>query len=157
MCINGYWVSIDAMTHSYVWHWLIHTCDIDSFICVTLTHSYVWHWYWVSIDAITHSYVWHDSYVETMTHPYVCGMTAWHDYRDVESSPCVVCLDGHCDSFICVTWLLHMYDAWHDYRDGESSPCVLSLSGHHDSLNFVTWLVYLHHAVTGTARVHNVC
>jgi len=95
------------MTHLYVWY--------DSFICVTwlirmcdVTHLYVW-WCYPQFEMWRPDvclYVRHDeSFVWHMTHLYV-----WHD------------------SFICVTWLIHVCDMTHSYVWRDSFICVLVLS-----------------------------
>jgi len=116
--------------------WLIHMCDMthscvrhDSFKCMQmcdLTHSNVCHDSFHSVMCdMTHSntvhifvflYVWHHSptvrlksFICVTRHRYVCDMT--HPYvtcrshvRDVTHT-----LAWH-DSFICVTWLIHIRD-----------------------------------------------
>ena len=126
-------------THVYVWH--------DTFLCVTwlihmcaMTCAYVWHdacicltWH-IYTCGVTSWYVWHAvcyilpyncitlHHAATATHVYmlhitdrwdVCRMTrsyVWHD-----SFICVTWLMHMCNSSICVTWLIHMCDMTHAY------------------------------------------
>ena len=146
------------MTHSYVWHdsficvtWLIHMCD--------MTHSYVWHNSFICVTWLIHLYqcrsggcvnVWHDSFTYmTWLHRdmtpsptsmsmwgscacltwlvYMCDMThsyVRHDMCDVTHS-----YVWH-DSFICVTWLIHLYQC----------RCGGCVHVWHDSFTYMTWL-----------------
>ena len=77
----------------HVW-WHIHVCDMY------MTHSYVWHysaiWVWrAAAKRVSPSYM-----------IYMCDMT--HSYLRHDSSIWVV------NSFMCVTWLIHISYEWHD-------------------------------------------
>ena len=121
------------MTHSYVWHdsficvtWLTLTIRQGPrwFIVVLyVTHLQL-------TCAMTHSYVPHDSFIRVPWLIYMCDMTlayVWHGFiltiwRDppwliVELHVThlqLTCAMTHSydwiDSFICVTWLIHMCD-----------------------------------------------
>jgi len=121
------------MTHSHVWHdsftcvtWLVHAWDIthihvwhDSFTCVTwLTH----------MRDMSHAYVWRDSCrcVTWLVHvcdvTRLCNITLFNKelpHARHDSCTCVTCLTRvrdmtHVyewrDSFICVTWQVHVCD-----------------------------------------------
>ena len=106
------WHDSFDMTHSYMWHdsfdmthfiWFIRICD--------MTHSYMWHDLFVCVTWLIHIWgTWFmrdskskilircltDIYTCDMTYSCICDMThsyIWHD------------------SFIYVTWPVHM---WHD-------------------------------------------
>jgi hypothetical protein len=95
------------MTHPDVGH--------DSFICVTcLIH--MWH--------IIHSYVGRDSSIRAVRHDsFIRGTWLISKYRGLCRSialvPWNMCDMNHScvwhDSFICVTWLIHMCDMTHSY------------------------------------------
>jgi len=119
-----------AMTHSSVWH--------DLFMYVTwLIH--LWHdWFMPHRCDVALSHECHDRFMYvTLTHSYVCDIThsyVWHD------------------SFICVTWRIHMCDMAHSYVRHESCICVTWLihmrdMTHsyvwHDSFIRVTWLIHM--------------
>jgi len=110
------------MTHSYTWH--------DSFIYGTwripirdMTHSYTWHdsfiyvtWR-IPIRDMTHSYTWHDPLrAWDMTHSYVWKVDVLWSELPVDDSTFYV---RH-DSFIYVTWLIHICDMTHSYMGRDS-------------------------------------
>ena len=105
--------------YSYVWTWLIHMCDHDSFICVTMTHSYVWppihvcemndlHAFDTRVKS-RHTYEWgHVIPTNTSRHPHDC----------VFSHVCQTCMNhsfhtyewgGHTYEWVMVT---HMNESW---------------------------------------------
>jgi len=148
------------MTHSYVWHdsfirvtWLIPYMWHDTFInmnesaqtnllCHTPVALYAGHMstikcvtWLIHMCDMTHSYVWPDSFhICDMTHSYIwmsrhrqicCVTHLWHFMQAI----CQHSKVWH-DSFICVTWLIHMYDMTYSYV-------------WHDSFICVTWLIYM--------------
>jgi len=111
------------MTHSYVWH--------DSFTYMTwliyiydMTHSHVWHDSSLIMWDVTKANVWH-----VLLASWLCAQAVWHD-----SFILVTWLIHMCDmtpsyewhaSFICVTWLIHISDVTHSYVWHDSFVCVL--------------------------------
>jgi len=92
-----------GVTNSYVWH--------DSFACVTwlihtwnMTHLYVWHH---SFTRETHLYVWPNS---VKKHIHMWGVIRLYSWRD---------------SFMCMTWLIHMWHVTHLYRDVREHSFVI--------------------------------
>jgi len=104
--------------------WLIHMCDVthsdvwcDSFICVT---------WLIHMCGVTHSYVWLDSfaYVTWLMHMYDASRQLSkyvYDLRCVSRDGYLfvtwlirMCAESQvyawCDSFICVTWPIHIHD-----------------------------------------------
>jgi len=74
------------MTQSYVM-WLIHVCAV--------THSHVWH---VAAER------WSSSTLDYNTaYSFQASMVAWLSHM-------------WCDSFMCVPWLIHIFDIW-QWRD----------------------------------------
>jgi len=124
------------MTDPCVWHesficvtWSIHMCDMD--------YPYVWHDWSICVPGLI--YMWRDLFICEIVYPDV-GLCC-------DALPVVVavyvtwrihtCDISHSyvwhDSFICVTWLIHM---WHD-----SFICVTWLFHMwHDSFIRVTYL-----------------
>ena len=116
--------------------WLIHTCH-DSFIR-TMTNSYVpWHIHMCHdtfICAMTYSYVpWLIHKVQWLIHMWHDSVDRWADSTNgiVRS---LIELDAYShvwhDSFICVTWLIHICDM--------TNPHVW-----YDSFIRVAWLTHL--------------
>ena len=116
-------IRLCAVTDSCVWHdsfirrvWLIHMCDMthsyvwqDSFICVSwlihmcdMTHSVC-----DMTQCVTWLSVWHDSVCD-MT-KCVIGLSVWHDSIMFDMAH----LYARHDSFIRMTWLIHMCDMTH--------------------------------------------
>ena len=112
MCVTGF-IHVCDITHQCVWRdsfmcatWLVHASDMtpscgrhDSFICVT--------WLLRMCD-MTPSYAWHDSFtwaVSRDSSQETNGASALHAGRCAMTHLRV----GH-DSFICVTWRIHMCD-----------------------------------------------
>ena len=90
-----------------------------------MTHSYSF-----TTSDMAHSYVYHDS-----RFIHVCDMTqsmyvTWLIYISVMTHSCV-----HCDAFMCVTWLMHMYNA----------TCVTRLIHIFTTTRsiYVTWLIHI--------------
>jgi len=120
---------IYVMTYSYVWHdaficmtWLIH---VMMYSCVKhvcdMAHSYVWHPH--SCAWHPHSYVWHDSFIyEACMCVCVCVCVCVCAPRVDRHATILICV-WH-DSFVCVTWLIHMCDMTHLYVWHDSSICV---------------------------------
>ena len=96
---------------------------------------------------MTRSYVWRDSFIHVpcliqgydMDHLYGWHSCVRHDSFIRDSFICVTWLIHMChvtysyvwhDSFICVTWLIHMCDMTHSYVWHDSSTCV-------------TWLIHM--------------
>jgi len=109
-----------VVTHSYL-TWLIHVCR-DSFISdmthgIRVTRLRLMATLACSLHMcdMTNSCVWHDSVI--------CAVHMWHA------------------SFMCVTWLIHMWcDMTHGYVWHDSAICVTWFS--HICCSYVTWLVY---------------
>jgi len=134
--------------------WRIHMCD--------MTHSYVWSFTPAKFSQLTYGTVtwylclWHDAFIRDMTH-YTCAMThsyVWHD------------------SFICVPWLIHMYDmTWvldtcnttHSYVPSLSCLLIsrmslMSLNTHMSlSLSWLTPLAYFSHLSHVMSHINELC
>jgi len=167
------------MTHSLVWHdallcftWLIHACDVthlcvwhDPFMCVTwlirihdMPHSYAWHASFMCVTRLIHmcdvnnSHVWHDS--TTRTDLSLSTACVWHDsfrwgthsYEFHDSFLCVtwpihmcdmIYLNVGHDSFICVTWFIHMSSMTHVYRQQDCCHKIPKIREHISTLDRV--------------------
>jgi len=157
-------------THSYVWHdsfifltWLIltcdmtppcdmtrlfHLCDMTFRVCNVPIHMWDMIHSYLQCDNmcdITLPFVWHYSSYVWRAHSYV-----WHD-----SFLCVTWLVHMCDmtrsyvwhdSFLCVTYLVHMWDMTYSYVWQASSlrvTCLIESYVWHDSSIFATWLIHM--------------
>jgi len=111
------------MTHSYVWHDLIHMSDMTHSFATCLIHT----------CDMTHSHVWHDSFICVTWRMLMCDVTyspVWHDSFTYVTWLIQMCDKTHAhvghDSFTCVTWLIHTCKTTH-------------LRVWHDSFVCVTW------------------
>ena len=120
-------VTLAHMWHGllYVWHGLLYVRQ-DICLCVHIlgqkTHPYAWHpsfvmsWLtlcvtWLTLCATRH--------LPLCAHPRQWWVRQW----SIKTKPTLVCIQmcdmTHLcvwlDSFICVTWLIHMYDMTHSY------------------------------------------
>jgi len=171
----GHDAYIYDMTHScltcliHTWHdsfmcvtWPIHMwhdsfiCDqdeCDSFIC-NMIHSYANHVPYEWVKSHTRpagrmcDYTWHDSFmcVTRIIH-------MWHDsfiFDMIPSHPGRMCDLTY--SYVCVTWLICMFDEIHSYAGRDSFTCVTWLihmhdvthsHGGHDFFKSVTWLTHM--------------
>jgi len=133
MCVDSFICDLMDMTHSYVtwWTWLIRTCYV--------TRSHVGHmWWFMQICDVTHSrarVTCERMSHERMSHERMSHVTEeWHIpmsqvthlHKPCDSSICVTCkrkmvytdlwqTHSHLwqDSFIHVTWLIHVCDMIH--------------------------------------------
>jgi len=147
------------------WHiWCnLGACDITptrpSFVCVTwlihmsdMTHSHVRHdtdmyhesficvpWL-INICDMTHSHVWHDSFgCQTWLRyvPWLIHMCLHMSHIWCNLSACVKC---DFDLFICVTWLIHMWDTTHSYVRVHVTHMIYSRRARSSP---TTWLIYM--------------
>ena len=159
--------------------WLIHSCvewrdtlypphaPVLTFLCVRLFISiHVWH------DSCTHMLN-EETYV-TPLHPCSRSYTwdslfvvhVWHDSSihmfngETQLHPCthahIHMCDTLCDSFMCVTWLIHVCDMTHSYVWHDSFICVTWLIHMRDTLcsfSCVTWL-WVSHVTYGWVMSH---
>jgi len=102
--------------------WLVKMCDTtryyvghDSVICVT---------WLIHMCDMSHSYVWRALFV-CVLHIYVCFIYVW-EHVLVVNADLTAAQVGH-DSFICVTWFIHMYDMFHSYMWCALFVCVLHI------------------------------
>jgi len=127
---------------SYIWLSLSHicmshTCDMSHlYVIYDVTHSYMWHYSFICVTWLiricdmTHPYMWHDSSIHV---PWLIHMRdVTHSYMQHDLNICVTWLVYKCrynhqkikvalrlqvhDSFIYVTWHIHIYDIsymWH--------------------------------------------
>ena len=101
------------MTHWYLWHdslmsvsWLIDTCD--------MTHSYMWHDSFIYVTWLIHKCVMtRVMCVTSLMH--TCDMTHLHLRHDWLTLVTAVTYVWH-DSFIYVSWLIHIRDMTHVIR-----------------------------------------
>ena len=168
-------VQMRDMTHSDVWHgsfirvtWLIHMRDMAHSICVTwrihtceMTRSDAWHDSFICVTWLIHMCeiarlcMWH-GYVCDMAHSYTCCHFEHTFHRLRKYCRVRYCQMAHScvwhDSFVCVTWLIHMCDTTHSYVWHGSFICVTWLihvcdMPHsyvwHDSFICVTWLFHM--------------
>jgi len=145
--ICGIWhVPMCDMTHSYEWH--------DSFICVIwlpvrmailnmwdMSHTYLprcsficvtWHNHATNVRSHKFISVWHESFINVTLLIYMRDMTypnVWHDSRPGWRS-CVGKVHSYVsrDSFICVTWHIHVCDMIHSHVLHDKFTCVTWLS-----------------------------
>ena len=138
-----------AQTHTRVWHdsftcvtWLIHTCDL------------------------THSHMWYDSFTRVTRLIKACR----HASRD-SLEQARVPRNGRYktnlhDSYMCVTWLIHVWDVTHICPDGVvymHTPQSDMTHSHvrHDSYMCVTWLIthtcVWHDSYMWVTRLKHVC
>ena len=119
---NTWVICVPRHFHSYVWHnsfkcatWLIHMCD--------MTHSYLWHGLFIcdlTRSCVTwlirtrHSLAVYRGYTTCNPCDMVTHMNeSCHTWTRFIHMCVLICL-WH-DSFICVTWLIHMCDMTHSY------------------------------------------
>jgi len=127
------------MTHAYVRH--------DSCMC-DRTHSYMWHDSFMSVTWLilrgdmTHTYVWPDSFISMTWLVLTCDVTGKCLHLKCTSSKnlCNTKPWRH-DSFICMTWRIHMYNRSHVHV-------------RHDSFIWVSWLQTF--ALEGRTRSNSV-
>jgi len=139
------------MTHPYVWHdlficvkWLILNAHIGClhgfitrwfiqksiiFLTTRVDYSYVRHSSSTRagrlnyMRCLTHSHVWYDSSIK-----HTSGWWWWTHYTLIYLMMHYL-IDVTHDSFICVTWLIHVCDMTHPYV-------------WHNSFIYMTWLIY---------------
>jgi len=136
------WLMCD-MTHLHVWRdsftWLVHMCD--------MTHLHE-----QPVGESVGAVWWHDSCGTCHTRCLVCDMTHSHVWHD--SFMCVTWLIHMCDmthlhdTFTCVTWLIHVCDmthshVWHVTHDDLYVTWLIQSHGWHDSFMCVTWLIHM--------------
>jgi len=145
------------MTYSYLWHdsfvfvtWLIHMCSITHSPVYGTIHAYVWHdsimrvtWR-IQMCAMTHSYVWH---VLFMCVPYAFNYLIWLIHVCVMTHPYMTHSCVCHDSFICVTWLVHVSV----HMCAMTHSCVLWLIHTCDMTHSCAWL---RHYILPTSTVH---
>jgi len=138
--------------HSYVWHAqhlfihnsTTHLCDTCATVCAT---TLIYTWCHNTYSNVT--YV-HQRWFISDTRIQMCDMTHSHVRHD--SFICVTWLIHMLwhDSFICATWLIHKCDMTHSYVRHDSFICVTWLilmcdmtHPHvwHDSFICTTWLI----------------
>ena len=158
------------MTHSYVWHdspwcsaspnepllshskWMSHVMHMCDMTRMTW-HPYVWH----DSHDVAHPYVWHDSFTCVTCLIHMCDMSHSYvrlihlgtllpqtsPYNDTRNPLLLQYPSVWHDSFICVTWRIHMYDSfWHHYHTRD--PLLLQYpSVWHDSFTCATWRIHV--------------